>query len=211
MSQGINPELVVGDRIVILHMSEESASVPIGTKGKVRGISQTPWGIQYQINWDNGSRLDIIPGEDFWKKEKNKIQENMLDDLKKKRESLKVFDYFNQPEDVLNFLFKLQKSSITNMFEMSYFLLMDENTLRRWLIGRFSDGEIEDDYEELLESVEPMRNQLVYGLMNYMKKNNKSVEDLDLVNSEFKKFARMVSNTYRNSYSELKSRYRNLM
>jgi hypothetical protein len=70
MSQGINPELVVGNRIVILHMSEESASVPIGTKGEVVGITQTPWGIQYQVNWDNGSRLDIIPGEDFWKKKK---------------------------------------------------------------------------------------------------------------------------------------------
>jgi hypothetical protein len=97
------------------------------------------------------------------------------------------------------------------MLEMSYFLLMDENTLRRWLIGRYSDEEIEDNYEELLESVEPMRNQLVYGLMNYMEKNNMSVEDLDLVNNEFKKFARMVSNTYRSSYNELKSRYRNLM
>lgn len=211
MLQGINPELVVGDRIVILHMSEESVSVPIGTKGEVVGITQTPWGIQYQVKWDNGSSLDIIPSEDFWKKEKNKIQENMLDDLKKKRESLKVFDYFNKPEDILNFLFKLQKSSITNMLEMSYFLLMDENTLRRWLIGRYSDEEIEDNYEELLESVEPMRNQLVYGLMNYMEKNNMSVEDLDLVNNEFKKFARMVSNTYRSSYNELKSRYRNLM
>ena len=97
------------------------------------------------------------------------------------------------------------------MLEMSYFLLMDENTLRRWLIGRYSDEEIEDNYEELLESVEPMRNQLVYGLMNYMEKNNMSVEDLDSVNNEFKKFARMVSNTYRSSYNELKSRYRNLM
>jgi hypothetical protein len=56
------------------------------------------------------------------------------------------------------------------MFEMTNFLLMDEDTLRRWLIGRYSDEEIEDNYEELLESVEPMRNQLVYGLMNYMEK-----------------------------------------
>jgi hypothetical protein len=211
MSKGINPELVVGDRIVILHMSEEPFSVPIGTKGEVMGITQTPWGIQYQVNWDNGSKLDIIPGEDFWKKEKNKIQENMLDDLKKKREGLKVFDYFNKPEDILNFMFKLKESGIANMFDMSYFLLMDENTLRRWLIGRYSDEEIEDKYEELLETVEPMRNQLIYGLMNYMEKNNKSVEDLDLVNNEFKKFARMISNTYVRSYNELKSRYSSLM
>jgi hypothetical protein len=135
----------------------------------------------------------------------------MLDDLKKKREGLKVFDYFNKPEDILNFMFKLKESGIANMFDMSYFLLMDENTLRRWLIGRYSDEEIEDKYEELLETVEPMRNQLIYGLMNYMEKNNKSVEDLDLVNNEFKKFARMISNTYVRSYNELKSRYSRLM
>jgi hypothetical protein len=88
---------------------------------------------------------------------------------------------------------------------------MDENTLRRWLIGRYSDEEIEDKYEELLETVEPMRNQLIYGLMNYMEKNNKSVGDLDLVNNEFKKFARMITNIYVSSYNELKSRYSSLM
>jgi hypothetical protein len=47
--------------------------------------------------------------------------------------------------------------------------------------------------------------------MNYMEKNNKSVEDLDLVNNEFKKFARMITNTYVRSYNELKSRYSRLM
>lgn len=211
MSKGINPELIVGDRIVILHMSEDVTSVPIGTKGEVVGISQTPWGIQYQVKWENGSSLDVIPEVDFWKKVKDEIQENMLDDLKKKRETLKVFDYFNRPEDVLDFLFKLQNSGIINMFEMTNFLLMDEDTLRRWLIGRYSDDEIEDNYEELLESVNPMRQQLIHGLMNYMEKNGKSVEDLDLVNREFQKFARMVSNAYMSSYRELKSRYNNLM
>ena len=210
MSDGINPKLNIKDRVVILHMSEDPATVPIGTHGTVTGISETPWGIQYTVRWDNGSTLDILPDVDFWKKEKKEVNENRLDDLKKKKDILKPFDYFDNPDLILDFLFKLQDSGITNMLEASSFLTMDENHLRRWLIGRYSDEEIEENYQDLLNATNPMRYELIAGLIKYVQDNGKDPNDLDLVNLEFIKFIRLIVNAYLNSYSLLKRRHSNL-
>jgi len=210
MTKGINPELNIGDKIVILHMGEEPNVVPIGTKGEVTGISNTPWGIQYQVKWDNGSSLDIIPEVDFWRLEKKSIKESMLDDLKKKKDVLNIFKYMNNPDVVLNFLFSLQSSGITNMLELSNFLTMGSNDLRRFLIGRYSDEEIEDRYEELIDAADPMRNEVISGLMNYMKDNDLSYDDMDKVNREFQKFVKKIATAYFTSYDMLKKRFNNL-
>jgi hypothetical protein len=71
----INPELEKNDRIILIHMDDES--IGAGTKGKVLGKENVPkfskndLGYQYRVEWydDEGkvmSRLSLIPEVDGW-------------------------------------------------------------------------------------------------------------------------------------------------
>ena len=66
----MNPKLNVGDRIVLLYMDDESSVTP-GTKGKVTRISQVFGDDQYNVDWDNGSKLALISSVDVWDTEEN--------------------------------------------------------------------------------------------------------------------------------------------
>lgn len=78
----INPELKRGDRVVVLHMNDEFSSVPVGTAGTVTSKHTIFGEDQYEVKWDNGSRLSLISSEDIWdfeenvkRRKKDKIQE----------------------------------------------------------------------------------------------------------------------------------------
>ena len=68
----LNPELSIGDNIMLLHMDGET-SVPMGSIGKVTEINIDPFEKDSKIisvMWDNGSSLAIISSTDAWKKVK---------------------------------------------------------------------------------------------------------------------------------------------
>lgn len=54
----------VGSRIELVRMDDPQAP-PIGTKGTVRGVDDIG---SIMVNWDNGSRLNVVYGEDAVKK-----------------------------------------------------------------------------------------------------------------------------------------------
>lgn len=69
----LNPELSIGDNIILLHMDGET-SVPMGSIGKVTEISNDPFeqdSLIISVSWDNGSTLAMISSTDAWKKVKN--------------------------------------------------------------------------------------------------------------------------------------------
>jgi hypothetical protein len=77
----LNPQLKQGDRVVCYYMEGEISNVPIGTTGVVTKIVKVPFGmgIQYSVNWDNGSNLDLIPETDAWGfEEDNVLQESKI-------------------------------------------------------------------------------------------------------------------------------------
>lgn len=92
-----NPKVKVGDRIVSIHMDGDNPSVPIGTKGTVMGSSETPFGKNIQVDWDNGSKLDLLDDVDVWMLEK---------DIKKKTitDSKPISEMFveNEPKNRVN-------------------------------------------------------------------------------------------------------------
>lgn len=55
-----------GDRVECVAMSDPHP-VPKGTKGTVKRVSNTPWGAQISVAWDNGSSLALLDGEDVWR------------------------------------------------------------------------------------------------------------------------------------------------
>lgn len=50
----------VGTRVELLRMEDPQAP-PIGTKGTVKGVDDTA---SILVRWDNGSRLNVVYGED---------------------------------------------------------------------------------------------------------------------------------------------------
>lgn len=50
----------VGTRVELLRM-DDSQAPPIGTKGTVKGVDDTA---SILVRWDNGSRFNVVYGED---------------------------------------------------------------------------------------------------------------------------------------------------
>ena len=55
----------VGTRIVLHRMDDPYAPIPPGTKGTVTYVDVMG---QIGVNWDNGSGLSLVPGEDSFSK-----------------------------------------------------------------------------------------------------------------------------------------------
>ena len=62
--EGIRRQFPVGCRVELLRMDDVQAP-PIGTKGTVTGVDDTA---SVMVNWDNGSRLNVVYGEDLCRK-----------------------------------------------------------------------------------------------------------------------------------------------
>lgn len=60
----IRKQYPVGCRVELLRMDDVQAP-PIGTKGTVIGVDDTA---SILVNWDNGSSLNVVYGEDLCRK-----------------------------------------------------------------------------------------------------------------------------------------------
>ncbi len=203
MSQ-LNPKLEPGDRIVLLHMDDPYSAVRMGTKGTVLKIVRVPFdmGYQYNVKWDDGSTLDLLPDTDSWvlatdvKSKKNLTTEefgNELKTLSKHKDIIKNMDY----RPVLDYLKLIQKSGLVNMLQAMPFLMTDSHNLHK-LIYKF-DGE-PDDYPELFENVDDVRQILVAETIRIMEEKNMEFNDTT-INIVFQKVCRAVMEMYISLYS----------
>ena len=62
--ESVRAEYPAGTRVELVHMDDFQAP-PVGTKGTVRGVDDTA---SILMNWDNGSHLNVIYGEDSCRK-----------------------------------------------------------------------------------------------------------------------------------------------
>nr|WP_297709055.1 DUF4314 domain-containing protein [uncultured Butyrivibrio sp.] len=60
----LRKEYPVGTRVELVKMDDLQAP-PIGTKGTVRGVDDTG---SIMVDWDNGSGLNVVYGEDVVRK-----------------------------------------------------------------------------------------------------------------------------------------------
>ena len=203
MSQ-LNPKLEPGDRIVLLHMDDPYSAVRMGTKGTVVKIVNLPFdmGYQYNVKWDNGSTLDLLPETDSWilatdvKPKTNLTTEefgNELKTLSKHKDIIKNMDY----RPVLDYLRLVQKSGLVNMLQAMPFLMTDSHDLHK-LIYKF-DGE-PDDYPELFENVDNVKQILVSETIRIMEENNMEFNDIT-INRVFQKVCKAVMEMYVSLYS----------
>ena len=52
---------MIGKRVRLIHM-EDPEPIPVGTEGTIVGVDP----VGYQMEWDNGRTLGLIPGDDRW-------------------------------------------------------------------------------------------------------------------------------------------------
>ena len=203
MSQ-LNPKLEPGDRIVLLHMDDPYSAVRMGTKGTVLKIVKVPFdmGYQYNVKWDDGSVLDLLPEADSWvlatdvKSKKNLTTEEFSQELKtlsKHKDIIKNMDY----RPVLDFLKLVQKSGLVNMLQARVFLMSDSKNLHK-LIYKF-DGEPED-YPELFENIDEVRDILINETIRIMQEQNMEFND-STINRVFQKVSSAVMEMYMSLYS----------
>ena len=203
MSQ-LNPKLEPGDRIVLLHMDDPYSAVRMGTKGTVVKIVKVPFdmGYQYNVKWDDGSILDLLPETDSWvlatdvKSKKNLTTEEFGQELKtlsKHKDIIKNMDY----RPVLDYLKLVQKSGLVNMLQARVFLMTDSKNLHK-LIYKF-DGEPED-YPELFENIDEVRDILINETIRIIQEQNMEFDD-STVNRVFQKVCSAVMEMYMSLYS----------
>jgi hypothetical protein len=198
------PKLEPGDRIVLLHMDDPYSAVRMGTKGTVIKVVTLPFGMgtQYNVKWDSGSTLDLIPDVDSWilstdvKQKTNLTTEEFSNELKtlsKHKDIIKNMDY----RPVLDYLKLVQKSGLVNMLQAMPFLMTDSHDLHK-LIYKF-DGE-PDDYPELFENVDNVKQILVSETIRIMEENNMEFSDFT-INRVFQKVCKAVMEMYVSLYS----------
>ena len=173
-NSNLNPELKEGDRVVLLKMMFDDKNFErgmySGLKGTVKKKSNSPFPpyYEYDVEWDNGRRLRLIPDEDVWMVEKSKpIKESFnVESIKNSKDFIK---YVRPNDEYFKFMKELQKSGLVNMFESMPFASFGEERLKNYILGQGLDV---DKYEDLLSKAEDAHNSLLRAVSKYSIDNN---------------------------------------
>lgn len=179
----INPELQIGDKVICLHMDGESSVMP-GTKGVVTKITKVFGDTQYGVEWENGSRLDLISSVDAWDSEENyekrklkKIQKKDITESsnyeanKRLIANIDIFKFFNM-KFLQKYLIMVRNSGITNMFGASPYLYVGKNKIEQEMLYKDLEG---DEYDDMLDNADQARDEMISGTVKYLESNNKEI------------------------------------
>ena len=192
----LNPPLSSGDRIMCLHMDGET-DVPPMTTGTVTSVVKDPFeddGLIINMRWDNGSVLGLVSVTDSWIREpQERLKEHTgskeYDFFSKNPEIFENFDY----KFLRDYLYKLRKSSVINMFQAAPFLYSG----REWIDRYYGENQEDNEpFQEVLEMAEESRNKMVQGLLKYMESKNMDLDDMTRVNIQLSKLAQKIVQFY---------------
>ena len=197
MSKQFNQELKAGDKIMIYYMEGE-LGVPPGTTGTVNKITNGPFekdGFIVNVRWDNGSTLSLLSSTDVWKKideELKDINESTDSNWNFITNNADVFENFDW-RWFREFLSKIRDSGIINMFGASPLLYSGKKHIDRY----YGEGR-EDDraFQEVLEDAEESKNKIIQGVIKYMEKNNKDLDNMEMVNRYANHFSQQLLGLY---------------
>jgi hypothetical protein len=177
----LNPELNVGDRVVLMDMSGESGIKP-GLGGTVKRIANVFGNTQYEMIWDNGSTLQLLSDVDKWMKEED--WENLKSKRKKMNESIDL-DFTRKNKNLVQdfemakmhkFYESLRKSGVVNMFASTpYFWLGKDRIAHQHYYEDMSDERAES-FEEVLDAADEIKDILIRGAMKTLERENKEIE-----------------------------------
>jgi hypothetical protein len=99
-----------------------------------------------------------------------------------------VFEHFDW-RFFRDFLEKIRKSGIVNMFQASPLIYSGKEHIDRY----YGEGnEDDEDYINMLEDADESKNKLIQGVVSYMEANNKGLDDMSLVNRYAKNFSQKI-------------------
>lgn len=188
----INPKLKPGDRVMLLHMDDETSVLP-GTWGTVTKAYVLFGTDQYDVNWDNGSKLSLIADSDVWDTKERKKKTIKEDDRNKFfMDNIDVFKYFNM-KFLKKYLLMIRDSSITNMYGASPYLYMGRERIEHEF--KYKDIHNEEAFEEVLDHADQAQAEMINGVINYLE--DKGIEgDMSNINRYLQRFATKIVQTY---------------
>jgi len=188
----INPKLKPGERVVLLHMDGETSILP-GTWGTVTKAYELFGTDQYDVSWDNGSKLSLIGDEDVWDNQERKKRTIKEDDNNKFfMNNIDVFKYFNM-KFLKKYLLMIRESGITNMYGAGPYLYMGRERIVHEF--KYKDIHNEDAFEEVLQYSNQAQAEMINGVINYL--NDKGIEeDMSSINRYLQRFASKIVQTY---------------
>ena len=206
----INPELEIGQEVILLHMDGET-SIPPGMIGKVVAKSTVFGDAQYTVKWDNGSQLALISSVDLWdtpenmKNRKKRVQEveitkksiKEVDEFERSKNLLKnidVFKHFNM-RFLYQYLKMVAKSGIVNMFGASPYLYMGKDRIEHEF--KYKNISNEEAFDEVLENANSAQAEMINGVINVLKAEGKE-ESLENINRYISRYATKVLMNYIN-------------
>jgi hypothetical protein len=196
MKGELNPKLKVGDVILCYHMDGETA-VPPGTKGVVTKIERDPFekdGELIGVDWENGSKLALVSTVDAWKKANTERvdEQTGVDSWKYITENEDVFDNFDW-RWLEQFLYKLRDSGIINMFGASPLLYSGKEHIDRY----YGEGREDDErFQAVLDDADEAKDKIVQGVVKYMTKHGKDLDDMNQVNRFARHFSQKILGIY---------------
>ena len=192
----LNPELNIGDRVVIMDMSGESGIKP-GMGGEVRRLTKVFGTIQYEVKWDDGSSLQILSDVDKWMKEEDwerlknrrkRVDESFDPDFVRKNKNL-VQDF--EMAKMHKFYEALRKSSVVNMWGASPYFWMGEDRIAHEHYYTDMGDEQAEAFEQVLDSADEIKDILIRGALKTLEREGKEVT-LDAVKRVAERKARQI-------------------
>lgn len=195
MKSNLNELPKEGETIMCLHMDGET-SVPPGTLGVVKKVVKDPFeddGYLIEMNWENGSSLSLVSVTDAWRR----ISEPRIDEQRDP-----VWNTITRNEDVFEnfdwrwlekFLYKMRDTGIINMFGAHPLLYSGSEHIDRY----YGEGrEDDEEFQEFLKQSDIAKDKIIQGVINYMIKHNKDLDDMDLVNTLARNFSKKILEIY---------------
>ena len=188
----INPKLKPGERVILLHMNDETSVLP-GTWGTVKRVYELFGTDQYDVEWDNGSTLSLIGDEDMWDNKERKKKTIKEDDRNKFfMDNIDVFKYFNM-KFLKKYLLMIREASITNMYGAGPYLYMGRERIEHEF--KYKDIHNEEAFEEVLDHANQAQAEMINGVINYLEE--KGIEgDMSNINRYLQRFATKIVQTY---------------
>lgn len=206
----INPELEIGQEVILLHMDDDS-SIPPGTKGKVIRKNVVLGELVYIVDWEDGSQLSLVSSVDLWDtpenmaKRKKRVQEieikkksiTEIDEFERSKKLMKnidVFKHFNM-RFLYQYLKMIKKSGIVNMFGASPYLYMGKDRIEHEF--KYKNIHNEEDFDEVLENADQAQSEMINGVINVLNSEGKEVS-LENINRYISRYASKVLMNYMN-------------
>jgi hypothetical protein len=169
-------------------MSDPYSAVPPGTAGTVLSSSNVFGDDLYYVNWDNGSRLNLISGEDIWLYEddfnnRRKRRTESVKPKKKLTESQKsLSDFVLQNRQILKnyhwkilklFLTAIRATGIVNMLESGYFLSCGKERLEHFI--KYKKISNKNALKYAIEHAEEVRTVMISGAIKMLEDDDKEI------------------------------------